>query len=361
MRCTSLRFTRLLAACLAGSFVALVATTPAHAGLGLAVLPGPPGDGPVTVFYPTPKADRPVQRGPFTVLMAPQAPPAPGNGRLVVVSHGSGGNPWTHTDLARALVRAGFVVAMPEHQGDNVRNAADAGPVSWKRRPAEVSRAIDAVAAAPQFAPLLQLDRVGVAGQSAGGHTALSLAGGVWSPARFLAHCQAHIAEDFNACVGTYTLLTGGLLDGVKKAVALGALRQRFDDAEPVRHHDRRIAVAVAGVPAAADFDLESLRTPRIPLGLVTAGRDVWLTPRWHGEAVAAACTPCTRIAHLPEAGHSVLLSPPPPPQVLGTTVRHLLADPEGFDRAVLPALDERIVAFLSRHLLQAPVQAAAH
>lgn len=349
MRCTPLLLTGLLAA-----LSTLTTTPPAHAGMGLVVLPGQQGDGPVTVFYPTPEADQPVQRGPFTVQLAPQAAPARGNGRLVVVSHGSGGNPWVHTDLARALVRAGFVVAMPEHQGDNARNAADAGPVSWKRRPQEVSRAIDAVAAARQLAPLLQLDKVGVAGQSAGGHTALSLAGGAWSPARFLAHCEAHIADDFNACVGTYTLLTGGMLDGAKKTVALGVLRQRFDDAEPVRHHDPRIAVAVAGVPAAADFDPESLRQPRIPLGLVTAGRDVWLTPRWHSEAVAAACTPCTRIAHLPEAGHSVLLSPLPPMEVLGRAERHLLADPAGFDRAVLPALDERIATFLAQHLVPA-------
>lgn len=356
MRCTTLLLTGLLAA-----LSALTATAPAYAGMGLAVLPGLQGDGPVTVFYPTSDADLPVQRGPFTVQLAPQAAPARGNGRLVVVSHGSGGNPWVHTDLARALVRAGFVVAMPEHQGDNARNAADAGPVSWRRRPQEVSRAIDAVATAPQLAPLLQLDKVGVAGQSAGGHTALSLAGGAWSPARFLAHCEAHIADDFNACVGTYTLLTGGVLDGTKKTVALGVLRQRFDDAEPVRHHEPRIAVAVAGVPAAADFDLESLRQPRIPLGLVTAGRDVWLTPRWHGEAVAAACAPCTRIAHLPEAGHSALLSPMPPMEVLGRTERHLLADPPGFDRAVLPALDERIVAFLTQHLVPVAAAPAPH
>lgn len=336
----------------------LLAVTCAHAGMGLAVLPGPQGDGPVTVFYPTPEADQPVRRGPFTVQLAPQATPARGNGRLVVLSHGSGGAPWVHTDLARALVHAGFVVALPEHRGDNARDTSEPGPASWKRRPAEVSRAIDAVAASPQFAPLLSLDRVGVAGQSAGGHTALSLAGGVWSPHRFLAHCDAHVAEDFNACVGTFTLLTGGLFDGLKKAAAIGVLRQRFDDAEPVHYHDPRIAVAVAGVPAAADFDLESLRQPRIPLGLVTAGQDIWLTPRWHGEAVAAACTPCTRIAHLPEAGHSVMLSPAPPLEVLGRVERHLLADPAGFDRAVLPALDERIVAFLSQHLL---AEGAAH
>ena len=82
-----------------------------------------------------------------------------------------------------------------------------------------------------------------------------------------------------------------------------------------------------------------------------TAGRDVWLTPRWHGEAVAAVCTPCERVAHLPEAGHSVLLSPLPPADVLDSTTAWLLADPPGFDRSVLPQVDASTVAFFAKHL----------
>jgi hypothetical protein len=54
-------------------------------------------------------------------------------------------------------------------------------------------------------------------------------------------------------------LLNGGLFDGMKKSVAVGVLRQRFDDETLVEHHDPRIAAAVAGVPAAADFDPASL------------------------------------------------------------------------------------------------------
>lgn len=279
-----------------------------------------------------------------------------GNGRLVVISHGSGGSPWVHTDLARALVQAGFVVALPEHRGDNYKDASSPGPDSWKLRPAEVSRVIDAIGQDARWISSLKLDKVGVFGQSAGGHTALSLAGGIWSPARFLAHCQAHLAEDFNACVGTFTQLTGGWADGLKKFAALRVLAWRFSDDNPQQYQDKRIAAAVAGVPAAADFDLQSLRAPRIPLGLVTAGQDVWLKPRFHGEAVAQACaSACTRIAHLPQAGHSVLLSPLPPPHVLGAVERTLLADPPGFDRSALRALDAAITDFFVQHLPSAP------
>jgi len=74
-----------------------------------------------------------------------------------------------HSDLARALVESGFVVAVPEHRGDNYKDLSAAGPESWKRRPVEMSRAIDAVGQDPRFAPLLALDKVGMFGMSAAG------------------------------------------------------------------------------------------------------------------------------------------------------------------------------------------------
>ena len=339
-----------LRSCLA-TVLALLGTL-AHARMGLTELPGLKGDGPVTVFYASDSPAAPVTRGPFNPSVALNGRAVAGNRRLIVLSHGSGGAPWVHTDLAQALVDVGFVVALPEHRGDNYKDTSAPGPDSWKQRPAEVSRAIDAVARDARFAPLLDLNKVGVVGQSAGGHAALSLAGGRWSPARFLRHCEAHIAEDFNACVGTFTLLNGGLFDGMKKSVAVGVLRHRFDDETLVENHDPRIAAAVAGVPAAADFDPTSLAQPRIPLGLVTAGRDRWLTPRWHSDAVLRACTPCVRIAHLPDGGHSILLSPLPPATVLGEVERQLLADPPGFSRSQLPEVDRKIASFFRQHLL---------
>eukprot|EP01034_Spumella_vulgaris_P009091 gene9091-11551_t len=178
--------TCLLAAALA--FAAQVAVAAPHS-MGLTELTGQAGDGPVTVFYPTAAAAQPVKRGVFTFDLAWQGTPVRGNGRLIVVSHGSGGAPWVHVDLARLLVNAGYVVAVPVHRADNNQDMADAGPESWKRRPAEVSRAIDALAHSAQFGPLLVLDRVGVFGGSAGGHTALSLARDRSPPARPRAAC----------------------------------------------------------------------------------------------------------------------------------------------------------------------------
>jgi predicted dienelactone hydrolase len=337
----------LLAAALASLALA------ARAGVGLASLPGVQGDNPVTVFYPSAQADRPVQRGPFTLAAAEDAPPARGNGRLVVISHGSGGNAWVHSDLARTLVDAGFVVAVPLHRGDNAFDPGKPGPESWKQRPAEVSRAIDAVAQAPRFAGLLALDRVGVYGMSAGGLTALTLAGGRWSPARFVRHCEAHIADDFPFCVGLITALKGDAFDEVRKKTALLVIRHRFDDTTWYTHQDPRVQAVVASVPAAAVFDPASLAAPRVPLAFVTAGGDKWLAPALHAGAILQACLPrCTLLADLPAAGHGAFLSPPPPPERLGPIAADLLGDPPGFDRKQLPAVDRAIATFFSAHLL---------
>ncbi len=174
--------------CLLLAVAFAVAVTAAEANVGLIEIAGKDGEGSVTVYYPSNDEAKIGRRGPFTFEFAWQGVPAKGNGRLIVMSHGSGGSPWVHANLAQTLVADGFVVAMPEHRGDNYKDPGTPGPESWKRRPVEVSHAIDVVSRDARFGPLLALDKVGMYGMSAGGHTALTLAGGRWSPARFTQH-----------------------------------------------------------------------------------------------------------------------------------------------------------------------------
>jgi predicted dienelactone hydrolase len=340
---TLLRLVASMLTCVAGSAVAEV---------GIMEIAGKNGDGPVMVFYPTTAAEQPLRRGPFTMPLAENGAPVRGNGRLVVISHGSGGSPWVHSDLARMLVAAGFVVAGPEHAGDNYRDRASVGPASWKRRPQEVSRAIDAIAAEPRLGPLLALDRVGMYGMSAGGHTALSLAGGRWSPAHLRKHCESHLDEDFQGCVGLATQLTGGLFDPLKKMFTRWVINGKLQDETWYAHTDPRIAAIVSGVPFAVDFEMASLASPKVPLGLVTARQDKWLLPRFHSDPVLKACAKCERVADFATGGHGALLSPMP--QGLTGLVGELLNDPPGFDRAAeVPEVNRLIAAFFGKHLAQ--------
>jgi predicted dienelactone hydrolase len=323
----------------------------AQASVGVTQLAAVPGDGPVVVFYPSSDEAKPIQRGPFAFTLAAQGTPVQGNRRLIVISHGSGGSPWVHADLAQRLVQAGFIVALPEHQGDNWKDMSKIGPESWKQRPAEVSRAIDALGKDARFAPLLALDRVGMYGMSAGGHTALSLAGGRWSPSALLKHCQAHLEDDFNTCAGPATQLNGGFMDGVKKMLVRLFNRGGLDDSNWYSYVDPRIQAIVAAVPFSVDFDLQSLAAPRVPLGIVQADQDKWLTPRFHSNALLAACSSCVVVVRLPNAGHGSVLSPQP--VNLSGAAAELLRDPPGFDRAEVARADALVVKFFRQHLPQ--------
>jgi hypothetical protein len=97
---------------------------------------------------------------------------------------------------------------------------------------------------------------------------------------------------------------------------------------------------------------MASLARPRIPLGLVIAGRDINQVPRFHVGAVRAACSPCETVADIPQAGHGVMLSPLPPADVMTGIAQELNGDPPGFDRATaVPALNARIVSFFNQHI----------
>src|SRR5262245_65978170 len=60
---------------------------------------------PLLIWYPTSQASRPTRFGPYTLDVAPRAPPAGGRPRLAMVSHGTGGAPLSHPRPGRALAR----------------------------------------------------------------------------------------------------------------------------------------------------------------------------------------------------------------------------------------------------------------
>ncbi len=332
--------TLLLAACCEG-----------RAAMGMTQIAASEELGPVTVYYPSSSPSRPSGPTAWQLDVAENGTPQRGNGRLVLISHGTGASTWPYADQARALVEAGFVVAAPLHRADNYLDHSDA-PGALSRRPAELSRTIDALAADARFAPLLTLDRVGVFGMSAGGHTALTAAGGRWSTANFRRHCDQNLVADFQFCTGTITQLNGGWFDGIKLWLARTIIGLRFTDEAMQGHEDPRFAAVVAAVPAAAILDMASLATPRVPLGLVTASQDRWLVPRFHSDRVLKACTTCEHLADLPTGGHGAYLSPLPP--VFDGVLGEMMNDPPGFDRTrELPPVHAKVADFFVRHLLR--------
>jgi len=185
----------------AGLLLALSATMAhgtAHAQVGMANTEL--GGLPVTLIYPTAEPVKRLVQGSFEIDVAVDAAPTPGPHALVVMSHGTGGSALTDHALAATLARAGFIVAQPQHRGDNHADMSKSGPAAWTTRPREISAVIDALAASPMWRPLVQVDKVGVHGMSAGGGTALVMAGARWRVLDLARHCAEHGDEDFGFC-----------------------------------------------------------------------------------------------------------------------------------------------------------------
>ena len=320
---------------------------------------------PVTLIYPTQTASTPFTFGPFTLDVAMNAAPSPGRHRLIVMSHGTGGSPVPDHALAAALVRAGFVVAQLLHEGDNYLDQRLAGPESFRLRPQEAIRAIDALATDPGWSARLDLSKVGVHGMSAGGVTALSLAGAQWRMLDLVRHCSEHSDTDAGFC-----------FNGAKDGEARATRQQSFEGArgvpdahlpdslktahggrtptaaQPDPRPDPRIASVTAAVPVSAIFSAESLARIQVPVGIVTASSDEVLVPRFHSDRVLAHCKTCTRLANLP-GGHFDVLWPWPESvarDVAAQQVRGGLPTP-GFNPALRETAHAKIVAFHRQHL----------
>jgi hypothetical protein len=85
---------------------------------------------------------------------------------------------------------------------------------------------------------------------------------------------------------------------------------------------------------------------------LATADGGRWLAPRFHGDRVIRACLPCEHLVELPTGGNGAYLDPLPPG--LGGRRGMLINDPPGFELAVEPAIEAKIVDF-TRKLAPAP------
>lgn len=109
---------------------------------------------------------------------------------IIVISHGLGSDRTSFAYLAEHLASYGFVVAVPEHPGSDAKQlqallAGTADRVTNPRelidRPLDIKFLLDELTRLSQsdstFKGRLNLEQVGVIGQSFGGYTALALAG----------------------------------------------------------------------------------------------------------------------------------------------------------------------------------------
>jgi predicted dienelactone hydrolase len=329
-----------------------------HAQVGLRELQA--GTLKISVSYPTDASNTTQNQGPFEIPSAPNAAPKRGNGRLIVMSHGTAGAWQPDFALASALVRGGYIVAQPLHLGDNYMDNSKAGPESWKTRPKEISQSIDALKADAQLGPLFDENRVGVHGMSAGGHTALVMAGAQWNMLSMIKHCAATGTADDGFCLNG---LAGKPQEQAKRkaSFAQGAKApELFLPSELKRLHggkaeadprpDARVQAVSLAVPVASLFTPQSLASIRVPVGIVRAGKDELLEPKFHSDYALANCKSCKLIVSIDKAGHFDLLWPWPTSvaaDVAKQQIRGAEVNPS-FTSAEREAMQQKVVAFFN-------------
>lgn len=191
-----------------------------------------------------------------------QLPPFP----VIVISHGLGSDRTSFVYLAQQLASYGFAVAVPEHPGSNAEQLRSlfsgranevAEPNEFINRPLDVKYLLDQLqrldTSNPSFR--LNLQQVGIVGQSLGGYTALALAGARLNFNQLQTEC-----ENRNDIWNVSLLLQC-------RATGLPSTKYNLQD--------RRVKAVIAINPIVSSiFGQTGLGQIRVPVMIVSSGSD---------------------------------------------------------------------------------------
>lgn len=251
----------------------------------------------MAVFYPAKPAAAAALTLPFqaNLTIYPDTPYADEGARrpLVMLSHGRGGDRMNLAWLAQDLAAHGYIVAALDHYKANTydRSIAYLANRIWQR-PVDVSLGITHLLAVPEWRRRVDPSRIGVAGFSQGGFTALWIGGARVNPERFLAF-QRRWARD--------PLLP----PSVRRSLPV-------DAAPALRVHDPRVKAVFAMAPGIVQvfgFDEAGLAQLRVPTHIVAGAADT-VVPIADNAEFAARHVPGATLTILPApAHHSVFLN----------------------------------------------------
>ena len=154
------------------------------------------------------------------------------------------------------------------------------------------------------FGPLIDANRVGTAGFSIGGTTALALAGARIDPDDFDAFCRAHPAD--GVCRPPAEMPDTPVVNMKAGFAVLGLTDAAAHAAEGTTLPEVRAVLAIA--PNARALDQDSLRRIAVPTVVMGGGRDV-VVPIEHQARYAADAIPHAELVTVPTAAHYSFLA----------------------------------------------------
>jgi predicted dienelactone hydrolase len=275
------------------------------------------------VFYPSAQASEITLRGAYEVHATPDALPIAGAKPLVVISHGHSGSDLGHHDLAVYLASHGFVVATVEHPKDNFHDTSGVGTVAvLDGRAIQLKATISELLNDGRWKTLIDSNRIGVSGFSAGGYAALMVVGAIPRFDLYVGYCKRHPQDP--DCGLLQKLQSQGTA-----AAALAALQASVD--RWGKPDDPRVKAAFVMAPLSLVFDKTGLSNVDRPVFLYYGQADQVLLPQENVLHAAPLIKTLAGVTMIPKAGHYVFLAPCSPQ--LSKDAADICTDPPGVDR----------------------------
>lgn len=260
------------------------------------------------LLYPSSDRSQNIKIGPYCINACPEGKMANGNFPLVIISHGGGGSHLLYRIVAQYLAQNGYIVAMPEHHGNNrTDNSLEGQNKNLTLRTRHIRLVVDTLLSDPGLMEYIDSRQIFMIGHSMGGCTALAISGAVpWSRER----------EQIEVT------------------------------------HDERVKALVLFAPATAWFQHpDSFNSVNLPIVVFLAEHDT-LTPYWQADIIKQNVknSGLVNVKTVKNSGHLSFLAPFPenmrnknfPPS----------QDPEGFDReAFHETLKAEVLNFFNKQL----------
>ena len=219
------------------------------------------------VWYPTLEKASPEDASPFIRMPTKRdAAFSPGSFPLILFSHGTGGGRLTVEWLCAGLASRGFIVAAVDHFGNTFDHPIPIEFVKFWERPQDIRFVLDQLLGSHDISPHLDVSKIGAAGFSLGGYTAIALAGA---------------KMDFQA-IKTYLKSDEGKKEAdIPEMPGLVALFEKpeveesFKKAPPLQ--EKRIKSVFAMSPAIGQAfpGKENFNDVKIPVYIVVAAKDM--------------------------------------------------------------------------------------
>ncbi|WAM22912.1 alpha/beta hydrolase family protein [Myxococcus sp. NMCA1] len=250
------------------------------------------------VWYPAPPGSPMVEHTASPIFVpfvaAKDAPVSDARERwpLVVLSHGNGGAAVNMSWFGAHLAAHGFIVVSVDHPGNTYGDTSPEGYVRGWERPQDFTALLDGLLKDAVWGPRVDAERVGAAGHSMGGYTALALAGARLNLSPIANLCTAPETREHPGC--------DELRDVDYSHIDLAVARASYKDS--------RVRAAISMAPGmAGTYEARDVADIDVPVMLVLAKGDELMPHAQHGLHLAKLQPGATTVV-LDDAAHFTFL-----------------------------------------------------